>query len=239
MSWETQDGFAVRFDWGPGGVARLAPHVEVLVVVDVLRFTTAVDTAVGHGVVVHPYRWNDDTARHYAASVSAVVADDGDEGPSLCPASLRRLPPGSSVVLPSPNGATCALQAAALGTTVVAGCVRNAAAVARWARRRSSVVGVVACGETWHDGSLWPAVEDLLGAAAVICDLAGERSPEALVAEAALAGVGDRLEQCLAGSSSGLALHRRGHGDDVEWAAQVSASTCVPVLADGRFVAAS
>jgi 2-phosphosulfolactate phosphatase len=54
VAWDSQDGFGVRFDWGLAGVRRLAPHVEVAVVVDVLRFSTATETAVEHGVAVNP-----------------------------------------------------------------------------------------------------------------------------------------------------------------------------------------
>jgi len=195
------------------------------------------EAAVQGDVTVHPYRWRDDTAYDYAASIGAVLADgSNDDVPSLCPASLRRLPPSSKVVLPSPNGATCALEAAETGAEVVAGCLRNAAAVAQWATERTGDVGVIACGEVWRDGSLLPAIEDLLGAAAIIHALLGDRSPEALVAEAAFVGVGDRLGALLAESSSGRALAERGHADDVEWAAEASASSCVPVLEHGRFV---
>ena len=106
--WTDQGGFGVRFEWGPAGVGALARPGGVVVVVDVLRFTTAVDVAVGHGLRVHPYRWRDESVTAFAAALGAVVAD-GDEGrPSLSPGSLRALAPGSRVVLPSPNGATCA-----------------------------------------------------------------------------------------------------------------------------------
>ena len=35
-----QDGFAYRLAWGPTGLAALAPHVAVVVIVDVLRFSS-------------------------------------------------------------------------------------------------------------------------------------------------------------------------------------------------------
>lgn len=105
-SWDSQRGFDVRFDWGQSGVARLAPFVRALVVVDVLRFTTAVETAAASGVLVDPYRWKDASAQGFAASVGATLAlrREGD-GPSLSPPSLAKMAAGSRVVLPSPNGA--------------------------------------------------------------------------------------------------------------------------------------
>ena len=131
VAWDTQDGFDVLFDWGAAGVSRLTGGVDVMVIVDVLRFTTAVLAAAECDVAVLPYRWRDEGAAEYASQTAALLADGTDpSGPSLCPASLRRLPAGTSVVLPSPNGSTCSLEAAESGGTVAAGCLRNAAAVA-------------------------------------------------------------------------------------------------------------
>src|SRR5207344_40828 len=47
-----------RFEWGLAGAAELGRFCSVLVVVDVLSFTTALDVAVGRGVRVHPFPWD-------------------------------------------------------------------------------------------------------------------------------------------------------------------------------------
>ena len=57
-----QDGFSVRFEWGPAGAQALAAGVDVLVIVNVLSFTTAVEVAVARGAHVYPYRYGDDSA---------------------------------------------------------------------------------------------------------------------------------------------------------------------------------
>jgi 2-phosphosulfolactate phosphatase len=225
-SWGDQSTGSVRCEWGPVGVTAVA--AEVVVVIDVLRFTTAVDAAVGHGVAVHPYRWRDATAEGFASSVGAVLVE------SLSPVSLLAVEPGTSVVLPSPNGSTCAVLAAEAGSTVVAACLRNASAVARWIGDRT--VLVVPCGERWPDGSLRPALEDLLGAGAVISALAGARSPEAAAAAAVWGSCAADLPAVLAGCASGRQQVARGWSDDLAFASEVDASRCVPVLSDGRFV---
>jgi 2-phosphosulfolactate phosphatase len=115
-----QAGFDARLEWGVQGAVMLAKVCPVVAVVDVLRFTTAVEVAVARGALVLPHRWSD----------RAAVPP----GPfSLSPASLLAVPPETRLQLPSPNGATVALAAAA-GAVVLAGCLRNASAVARAAR---------------------------------------------------------------------------------------------------------
>lgn len=234
-SWVDQRDHRVRFEWGPAGVE--AVRSDVVVIVDVLRFTTAVDVAVSAGVAVHPHRWRDPSAVLVAARVGAHLADGTDGAPSLSPASLVGLGRGARVVLPSPNGSTCAVLAADAGATVVAACLRNAAAVSTWLNARApTTVTVVACGERWHDGSLRPALEDQLGAGAVIAGLDGDRSPEAQAAAAVWHGAGGRVADVLRACSSGREQQQRGWADDLRYAEAVDASSAVPVLRDGAFV---
>jgi len=239
QGWVDQALAAVRCEWGPAGVS--AVPADVVVVIDVLRFTTAVDAAVSRGIAVHPYRWRDEGAARLAASVGAVLADGSPGAPSLSPGSLLDLPVGSAVVLPSPNGSTCAALAAERGATVVAACLRNAAAVAAWLSARSGTVTVVPCGERWPDGSLRPALEDLLGAGAVIAALDGSlsTSPEADAGAAVWRACPDRLPDVLAACSSGREQVERGWADDLAFASDVGASSCVPLLVDGRFLDAT
>jgi 2-phosphosulfolactate phosphatase len=232
--WASQDTYDVRFDWGP--LAASAVMTGVCVVIDVLRFTTAVEAAVGRGVTVYPYRWRDANAGAFAASVDARLADSPDStGPSLSPASLWQLEPGTALVLPSPNGSTCARLAAEAGATVVAGCLRNAAAVGAWAAQADGPVTVIACGEKWSDGSLRPSLEDLLGAGAILATLPGVASPEARAAIAVFNDAAHRLPQVLAECASGRELDAKGWHADVEYAARLNVSTTVPVLRHGAF----
>jgi len=247
----SQDGFAYRFDWGVSGAGALVPSAGAVVVVDVLSFTTCVDVALGQGAIVLPYRWNNGTEEAFAAEHGAELAvprrEVDDTHPwSLSPTRLSQIPAGTRLVLPSPNGAALAFGAAAAGTrTVMAACLRNASAVAQVISQSPDapgVVAVIAAGERWKSttGPLRPAVEDLLGAGAVIAALApytdDSLSPEASVAAAAWAAHADDLELILLRTGSGRELAGAGYGPDVLLAAEVDVSRIAPVLTGPAFV---
>lgn len=231
----------LRLDWGPAGARAVTSGAAVTVVVDALSFTTAVTVAVERGTAVLPWGGTVAGARALAEREDAQVAEHraaaGPRGVSLSPASLRRaaLPP--RLVLPSPNGSAICAALAGSGTTVAAGCLRNAAAVAAWVVDRAGpggVVAVVAAGERWPDGSLRPCAEDLWGAGAVVAALLDAgwdgASPEAAAAAAAFRAVGeDPLEHLLA-CASGAELVASGWAEDVAVAAELRASSAVPVL---------
>jgi 2-phosphosulfolactate phosphatase len=220
MTIEEQPGFDPRLAWASEGGTRLAGVCPVLVVVDILRFTTAVEVAVTHGARVIPERWA------------------GREAPgrySLSPVSLLGIPAGARVTLASPNGATVSLDLAGAGAVVLAGCLRNASAVAAAARDLGGPVGVVAAGERRLDGSLRPAVEDLVGAGAILHALGGRPSPEARAAVAAFLDAAPDLPSVLATCISGRELAARGLTADLRLAAEHDVSQAVPRLSGGAF----
>jgi 2-phosphosulfolactate phosphatase len=234
-----QSGFEVRFEWGIEG-RILAPGADVVIVVDVLSFSTAVDAATSRGGVVYPARWKDERAAEFAKSIGATMAVSrsamSPRTPfSLSPASFSSVQAGQRIVLPSPNGATVTLEAANHGLPVIAGCIRNAPAVARAARAFGRRVSVIAAGERWPNGALRPAIEDLVGAGAIIASLGDSLSPEATAAVRAFNGMD--VATLLADCASGRELAKAGFRDDVEAAAMLDASQSVPVLENGAFLA--
>ncbi|MEH1012526.1 2-phosphosulfolactate phosphatase [Micromonospora sp. CPCC 206060] len=244
-----QPGSGARFDWGLAGAAELGRVCAALVVVDVLSFTTAVEVSVARGMRVHPFPWGEQAAE-YARRVGAVAAVGrrqmtGDRPWSLSPAALRTAPVVPDLVLPSPNGSAICAAASATGLPVVAASLRNARAVGAWLISQGygstrAPIGVVASGERWPDGTLRPAVEDQLGAAAVLDALStvpGGLSVEAAMALAALASVPD-LPAAVRGCVSGRELAEMGFAEDVEIAVQVDVSEVVPLLRNGIFAAA-
>ena len=235
MSFMDQGPFEVRCEWGPLGAAALGA-CRTFIVVDVLSFSTCVSVAAGRGVEVVPCRYKDHEARELADRLQATLAGPRGGGYSLSPASLVSAPAGMLLVLPSPNGATVCLEAAARGH-VLAGCLRNRSAVVTRAVELGGPFGILAAGERWPDGTLRPAFEDLIGAGAIVAALPGPRSPEAVAAVAAFEAVAKRLPDVLMSCSSGRELVERGFPDDVLMAAQLDVETVAPELVDGRFQA--
>ncbi|MHB0705998.1 2-phosphosulfolactate phosphatase [Roseomonas mucosa] len=233
-------------EWGMAGLLALHERAAALVIVDVLSFSTAVDIAVARGAIVHPFPFSDQrAAQQEAARLGATLARPRNAAGgqySLSPASLATIPRGTRLLLPSPNGSR--LSVAAAGTRrripVLAGCLRNARAVAAAARRLAGTgaVGVIPAGELWPDGGLRPAIEDLLGAGAIIEHLGGEASPEAEVARDAWRAAGHRLGRMIRLCTSGQELVSRGHSGDVDLALEEDASATAPVLRDGAYRAA-
>ena len=231
-----QSEYDVRCEWGFDGLSRLAPISDVLVIVDVLSFSTAVDIAVSNGAAILPYAANDDSASRYAAAAGAELAAPRRAGAgfSLSPASLRSIPAGHRLVLPSPNGSALAFSVDCANTFTA--CLRNSAAVARLIARVGSAFAVVPAGERWPGGALRPCLEDLVGAGAVLAGLPGRMSPEAELAIQAFRCFEGDLHRALSGCTSGRELIERGFANDVALAAELNASRAVPWLKDRAFV---
>ncbi len=245
-----QHGDAVRLDWGPVGARAVAAAVSVIV--DVLSFSTSVCVALERGMSVYPYPWKGPRAQAFADEHDAALAVGRLEstvtgaGPalSLSPAVLLGSPPVPRIVLPSPNGSTIAAALSESGSSIVVGCLRNASAVAKWlapALDRGDAVAIIAAGERWaSDGSLRPALEDHLGAGAILSVLSqlgyrGGMSPEASAAAELFDAVRPRLAQYVGDCVGARELDGLGFHADVAVAASLDESDVVPVLVDGAF----
>ncbi|MEU6146257.1 2-phosphosulfolactate phosphatase [Streptomyces sp. NPDC047081] len=258
--WTAQSGAGVRFEWGPAGADRLATEADCLVVVDVLSFSTSVSVAVEKGTRVLPFWWPqhpadadergaiERAAAAYARQSGARLAVHrsavSPENPwSLSPCHLRAAPFVARLVLPSPNGAAIST-AVPPGVRLVSASLRNITAVGGWLISHGygtpgRPVAVIAAGEHWPDGSLRPALEDLLGAGALISDLhaqgAGPLSTEAAAAKAVYEATAD-LAHAVATAASGRQLLAMGFAEDVAIATDEDASALVPVRdGDGAF----
>jgi 2-phosphosulfolactate phosphatase len=240
----SQRAYRCRLEWGRRGARVAAERGDVLVVVDVLSFSTAAVTAVQHGGIVVPCAWTDDPAA-LAARLGAEAAVNRREVPalgrfSLSPPTFTAIEPGTRVVLASPNGATCSRYGRAVPHLLV-GALVNARAVAEAVGQivasSDLSVTVLACGERWkqpnEDGELRFAIEDYLGAGAILARLPASlsRSPEAVVCEGAFRAVSSDIATIVAESGSGRELREAGYPQDVEHAARLDVYDAVPAMA--------
>ncbi|GAB4086827.1 hypothetical protein GCM10028784_34570 [Myceligenerans cantabricum] len=241
----------VRTDWGLSGARALTDsdaRRSLVVVIDVLSFSTGVTVACESGAGVYPFPYHDTAgAARLARTMRAVLAGPRvEEGISLSPASLRGLN-AERVVLPSPNGSMIAQTIGSRGALMIVGCLRNATAVAGLAAAHLNAhpahdVVLVPAGEHWPDGAIRPALEDQLGAGAIASRLMGMLSDDVIRPSAetrAAAGLWQgtsRHLDLLRGSASGRELVETGFDEDVTIAADVDSTDVVPVLMDGAFV---
>jgi 2-phosphosulfolactate phosphatase len=230
-----QREYDIRFEWGLSGVKALAPISDVVIIVDVLSFTTCVDLVVGNRGIVFPYKGEAQHLAGYAKSVGAVYATrERDAVYSLSPSKLANIPAETRLVLPSPNGSTLSLATGEVQT--IAGCLRNAEAVAAKAVRLGKRIAVIAAGEQWWgEGTLRPGVEDLLGAGAIIANLKGRLSPEAELTLTAFKNAQANLKELLFRCGSGKELIGKGFEEDVVLAAELNVSSVAPLLTNGAY----
>jgi 2-phosphosulfolactate phosphatase len=215
---------------------------DVLVVVDVLSFSTAVAAGTARGVIFHPAgsrRRAEALAleRNAVATVHREAARPGQY--SLSPLSFREAPAGLRVALRSPNGARIAMAAQGAPAVIVAGIVNASAcgaAAAAGARAAGAGVTIVACGERTPETGRRRrfAAEDFLGAGAVAAAVDLPRTGEAEAAVRAFEACRKDLETVLLTTRSGLELVAAGFRDDVAYAARLDSLATVPLLRDGE-----
>jgi 2-phosphosulfolactate phosphatase len=236
----------IHVEWGPPGARLASDRRDVVVVVDVLAFSTSVTTTVARGGTALSYSADELDAmggRDQAAAAldAEIVAKDRAATTarfSLSPASLATIGPGDRLIFTSLNGAACT-SAASNAPLVLVGALTNRTAVAGVVRDLLSDgsverVTIVACGERWtsvsnEPDSLRPSIEDLIGAGAIVAALADLRcSPEADVAATVFRASEHRILDVLRACVSGRELVERGFPDDVDLAAAIDSTTAVP-----------
>jgi 2-phosphosulfolactate phosphatase len=228
-----QSLFDIRCEWGEHGIQKLTEECDVLVLVDVLSFTTSVSVAVKQGAKIYPAAFDVQPELPDEVIKASRRADWLENANLYCmsPQSLSQLE--VDLLLPSPNGSALSLMANK--TPLLAGCLRNAKATAKEAMHLGATIGIIPAGERWEDQSLRPCWEDLIGAGAIIQELKGERSPEAAVAEMAYLSVLGETEQRMMKTVSGRELIGRGFVEDVRLASQVNSDTYAARLVDGAY----
>ncbi len=232
-----QNEFDIRLEWGQRGVEELSPISDVIIIIDILSFSTCVDIVTGKLASVIPYKWKDETAVEFAKSKNAILADfkrQYSDAYSLSPTSLQAVKKGEQIVLPSPNGSSLSLTTG--NTITLCGCLRNAKAIAEYALQSGRKIAFIPAGEKWSNGSLRPCFEDMIGAGAIIYYLKGTLSPETRIALSAFTSFKENLLEGLMKCSSGKELIARGFEKDIILAGAFDCSDNVPILDNAKYV---
>jgi 2-phosphosulfolactate phosphatase len=241
----SQSSYRCKLYRGRHGAREAAAQKDILVIVDTISFSTAAVTAVHHGGLIFPCTWGEDRFV-YARSVQAEAAVGRQEVPekgrfSLSPLTYLHLEPDTRIAVASANGATCSQYAQNVPYLLV-GALINARAVANVLTHLLDTTDhdltLIACGERWdpptEDGELRVAIEDDLGAGAILSYLNYGKSPEARVCEGAFQQVQSILSDVLEDCGSGRELAQKGFEGDVKHAAQLDLYDTVPILKNGR-----
>lgn len=227
----------------------LGPDVlkgRAVVVVDVLRASSTIVTALAHGArAVVPVATTGDAAR-LAGTIDADLRvlggergglpiagyDAGNSPLEYTPERVR----GRTVILTTTNG-TAALVAARDAARVAVGSFVNAAATAAFMRaaRADDLPVVVLCAGT--DGRV--SMEDTLCAGLLLSRVAapgevGQLSDSAQIAHALYQGSREALARTLFGAAHTQHLIRLGFADDIAYCARLDAFDALPLLQDGR-----
>jgi 2-phosphosulfolactate phosphatase len=242
-----QAPYKCRVEWGRRGAREAAERGDIVIVVDVLSFSSTVVSALNVGSVIYPYPPDLD-GKSYAESLGAEYvlgrAEAARKGkPTLSPVTFSIDHQNKSYVLSSLNGAYCTWIASKVPALLI-GSLLNAIAVAGAANKIQEETGaaitVVPSGEMWNDvleneDMLRPSIEDYIGAGAILTKLKGEKSPEAQVCAAAFNGTRENLKELIWDCGSGRELRQRGYEQDVLHCSQLDTTEAVPILVNGRF----
>ena len=228
--------FNVYCEWGLKGIQKYKEISDVIIIVDVLSFSTSVDIAVANGAVIYPYKFLDETTYLYSMQVNAELASvsrSKDEY-SISPVSLMSIPSGTKLVIPSPNGAELSLSTGSVPT--ICSCFRNFKSVAEYAMSFGENILVIPAGEKWDDGSIRFAIEDYLAAGALISCIGGNLQTESKAASVLFNNLKDNVQDILKNCASGMELIEKGFEEDVSLASELNSSDSVPVLSQKAFI---
>ncbi|MFE8700455.1 2-phosphosulfolactate phosphatase [Cytobacillus sp. FJAT-54145] len=244
----SQSPYKCRVEWGKRGAREAAERGDVTVIVDVLSFSSTVISAVHFGAEIFPYPPSLDGQKYANDNEAEFIygrAEAASEGKAtLSPMSFNSSHSNRKFVLCSLNGAYCTWIASRVPALLV-GSLLNASSVARCAselsNRTKSNITIIPCGEKWQDSkenedSLRPAIEDYLGAGAILSYLEGDKSPEAFVCMSAFKGVESQIENIIWDCGSGRELRERGFSKDVKHCSRLNVLETVPLLKYDHFV---
>ncbi len=237
----------VQLDWGIDGLKLALGNHDIVVIVDTLRFSTAIVTAVANGFTIYPFS-DKEKGAHYAHGIGAEISGKSGEAKySLSPSSFMNAADkeNKKVVVFSPNGAACAELVREHDIAYI-GCLLNAKVLGKQIDKvvieKKKNITIIAAGEQRaidtgerivHDlkeAQRVFAVEDYLGAGAIISYSRLKKTSAAEVCELAFRASQDKLKDLMLKSFSGKYLVQHNLTKDVEHAAQLNQYDIIPII---------
>ncbi|OGC41455.1 hypothetical protein A2Y85_05890 [candidate division WOR-3 bacterium RBG_13_43_14] len=237
----------IDIDWAIEGLRYALDRGNIVVIVDTLRFSTATVTAVNNGFTIYPVSTRQSGMKLARKLGAHLAGRPGRSKYSISPHCYikNRSDPNKEVVLFSPNGATCS-ESVKAGQIALIGCLLNARAIADYLYRichelRKDAT-VIAAGEqrAFKTGNRITydlkagyrvfAIEDYLGAGAIIDQCRLSRTTEAQLCARAFSSVRSRLIFFLKSSFSGRYLVEHHLQKDIEHATKLNLYNVLPVV---------
>ncbi len=225
-----------RLAFGPNGASRAAAKGRIVIIVDTLRASTTVTTILengGRGVITTA---SIKEAKNIARSLSREAPENvilagerrGLRIPGFdlgnSPLEFTREKVKGKIVILTTTNFTRTVQYALSAPLVLAGCLRNAEAVANVAKLEALKSGrKITVVHSGREGSFSP--EDYITAHIIKCFIDGVKPPE--------------HKECVLNSPSAKYLSSIGFQKDVEYCSELNTSNTVPVLKNKIFIKAS
>ncbi|MEO4052933.1 2-phosphosulfolactate phosphatase [Solibacillus sp. CAU 1738] len=240
--------YICNVEWGLRGAREAAERGDIIIIVDVLSFSSTVVTALSHGAVIYPYPPHLN-GKQFAEQIDAEFILGRAEAaklnkPTLSPISYSQEHANKKYVLSSLNGAMCTWAVSKVPALLI-GSLLNASSVSsvvnQLRMQLNANITVVPCGEQWNDvreneNSLRPSIEDYLGAGAILSKLDGEKSPESDVCIGAFQHAKQKISEIIWECESGRELRNRGYEEDVRHCSRLDVFQTIPLLKSDHFV---
>jgi 2-phosphosulfolactate phosphatase len=245
----------VKVRWFPEGALDAAKAKDTIIVIDTLRCSSAIATALELGVnAIYPVssvkeafelKESGKYANKYGnpllmGEVRSVKVKGFDLGNSPGELLLRNDLKGRNVLLRTSAGSQALIAISKISKAdkikAVVGCILNALAVAKFvsklALKEGKDISLVCCGFQAKEFAL----EDFLGAGAIIAQMPEhtlERSDEAVTACLAFESSVNSLSKVLSETKSGRRLLETGQSEDIEFCSLLNKFNGVPIF-DGK-----
>lgn len=238
-----QSPYQCKMDWSFRGVKEASLRGDIIVIVDVLSFSSAMINAVHNGAIIYPFPRAGDINEYgnrVGAEVCVLERSRAKELglPSLSATSFNESHKDKKYIISSINGATCVKEAND-NNLILIGSLLNAESVAgvinKIQKEKGTNITVIASGERWSSVNdeprdLRPSIEDYLGAGSILSLLNGTKSPEADICISAYKNSKKDIVGLIKDCGSGRELINMGFPEDVEFCSKINLFKEVPFL---------